>query len=258
MAAVTDENARDTDGKTENAAQLRARFEQQIAPRVRPLYQRALRTTRNDSDAQDLLQDTLEKAWKGFAGFKHDTNLDAWLNRILTNAYISEYRRKQRRPQTYLTAELPDRQLAASARHTSRGLASAEDEVLETLSDNWVRAAMREVPEPFRSTVYYADIDGRTYKEIAQIMNTPQGTVISRLHRGRRRLRDQLSGANAAGCLSVPPQAAALVAENHSTKTAIEAQQSHLATPPDKHAAGGSNLASGPRDGFHLTAEATG
>jgi RNA polymerase sigma-70 factor (ECF subfamily) len=256
MATITNEDARDTDGKTENAGQLRARFEQQLAPRVRPLYQRALRTTRNDADAQDLLQD----AWKGFAGFKLDTSLEAWLNRILTNAYISEYRKKQRQPQTYLTAELPDQQLAASARHTSRGLASAEDEALETLSDNWVRAAMREVPEPFRTTVYYADVDGRTYKEIAQIMNTPQGTVISRLHRGRRRLRDQPSGANAAGCLSVPPQAASLVAENQATKTAIERQQSDLAAPPDKHA-GGNILAPGPsrpRDRFGLTPDAIG
>jgi RNA polymerase sigma-70 factor (ECF subfamily) len=198
MATIAKEDACDIDGRTENPGQLRSRFEQQIAPRVRPLYQRALRITRNDADAQDLLQDTLEKAWKGFAGFTHDTNLEAWLNRILTNAHISEYRRKQRQPQTHLTAELPDHQLAASARHTSRGLPSAEDEAVETLSDNWVRAAMRGVPEPFRSTVYYADVDGRTYREIARIMNAPQGTVISRLHRGRRRLRDQLSGAIAA------------------------------------------------------------
>jgi RNA polymerase sigma-70 factor, ECF subfamily len=128
-------------------------------------------------------------AYARFGSFRQGTNLNAWLHRILTNTYINTYRKKQRQPVVYPTEEITDAQLAANAAHSSLGLRSAEDEALATLPDAKIEAAMQAVPEPFRMVVYYADVEDLKYAQIAQIMNIPTGTVVSRLHRGRRRLR---------------------------------------------------------------------
>ena len=174
-------------------AELTARFERDAIPLCAPLYRRALRMTHNQPDAEDLLQDTMMSAYAGFHSFRQGSNLSAWLHRILTNTYVNGYRKKQRRPVLYPTEEMTDRQLAATAEHCAPGLRSAEDEALNTFPDTAIKAAMQTLPEQFRMTVYYADVEGRQYSEIAEIMATPQGTVMSRLHRGRRQLRGLLA-----------------------------------------------------------------
>lgn len=174
-------------------AELSSLFERQVSPLTGGLYSHALRMTRNPCDAEDLVQETLVKAFRGFRRFQQGTNLNAWLYRILINAYISGYRKMRRRPAQYLTEEISDAQLAATARHCSTGLRSAEDQVLETMPDNDVRAAMAALPEQFRTAVYYADVEGFRFTEIAELTDAPIGTVMSRLHRGRRQLRRLLA-----------------------------------------------------------------
>ncbi len=156
------------------------------------LYAAALRLTRNSADAEDLVQETYAKAFKAQDKFTMGTNLKAWLYRIQTNAFINTYRKKQREPKRTDADTVEDWQLAAAAEHQSAGLASAEQQALDSLGDTEVRRALAELSDDFRMAVYLSDVEGFAYKEIAEIMDTPVGTVMSRLHRGRRMLREKL------------------------------------------------------------------
>ena len=174
----------------ESDAELCARFEREAVPLHDVLYRHASRMSRNHADAEDLVQETMMKAYAGFHSFRRGTNMRAWLLRILINSYISNYRKKQRQPVQYSAEDISEQRLVDSyTRCAPASMRSAEDHALDSLPDDVIKAAMQVLPRQFRDVVFYADVEGLSYQEIGAIMNTATGTVASQLYRGRRKLR---------------------------------------------------------------------
>ena len=187
--SAADENA----SSSLSDSELASIFEADALPYLDQLYGTALRMTRSPADAEDLVQDTYAKAFAAFRSYEQGTNLRAWLFRILRNTFINNYRKAQRQPSSGPSEELTDGQLLDLEQRTSGGVRSAENEALERLGDDEIANAMATIPEDFRTAVYLADVEGFSYKEIADIMETPVGTVMSRVHRGRKALRALLA-----------------------------------------------------------------
>jgi RNA polymerase sigma-70 factor (ECF subfamily) len=187
--SAADENA----SSSLSDSELASIFEADALPYLDQLYGTALRMTRSPADAEDLVQDTYAKAFAAFRSYEQGTNLRAWLFRILRNTFINNYRKAQRQPSSDSSEELTDGQLLDLEQRTSGGVRSAENEALERLGDEEIANAMATIPEDFRTAVYLADVEGFSYKEIADIMDTPVGTVMSRVHRGRKALRGVLT-----------------------------------------------------------------
>jgi RNA polymerase sigma-70 factor, ECF subfamily len=171
-----------------------AQFAEQALEFMPALYSAALRMTHNPSDAEDLVQETYLRAYRGFGGFESGTNLRAWLYRILTNTFINSYRAKQRRPDERQLDEVEDFYLYRRIGAVEEAMAarSAEDELMDLFTDDEVKAALDSLPEQFRLAVYLADVESFSYKEIADILDIPIGTVMSRLHRGRKAMQKEL------------------------------------------------------------------
>lgn len=178
---------------TDEAHAKRELFQEQALPFMDQLYGAAMRMTKNPSDAADLVQETFVKAFAAFEQFEQGTNLKAWLYRILTNTFINVYRKNQRNPYQGALEELEDWQLGGAESATSTTGRSAEAEAIDRMPASAVKDALQDIPEDFRLAVYFADVEGFAYQEIADIMKTPVGTVMSRLHRGRRLLREKLA-----------------------------------------------------------------
>ena len=194
LSAELDSTAMSDTTPDRPAPELRRLFEEQALVFMDQLYAAALRMTRNPADAGDLVQETYVKAYAAFGSFTQGTNLKAWLYRILTNTFINSYRKNQRGPYQGTIDDLEDWQLGGAESLTQgRSSRSAEAEAIDHLPDSDVKAALQSIPEDFRLAVYLADVEGFSYQEIADIMKTPVGTVMSRLHRGRRLLRDLLA-----------------------------------------------------------------
>lgn len=172
--------------------QLQARFTEEALPLLDQLFGAAMKMTRNPQDAQDLVQETYLKAFSAFASFQEGTNLKAWLYRIMTNSYINVYRKKQRQPYLGVVEDLEDWQLGGAESTTAMSSRSAEAEAIDRTPDSVVTRALNDLAEDFRMAVYLADVEGFSYQEIADIQEVPIGTVMSRLHRGRARLREVL------------------------------------------------------------------
>jgi RNA polymerase sigma-70 factor (ECF subfamily) len=171
----------------------RAAFAQEAMQHAGQLYSGALRMTRNKSDAEDLVQETYLRAYKGFGNFEAGTNLRAWLFRILTNTYINSYRAKQRRPQETELNEVEDLYMYRKIAGLDQASRSAEDTLFDLFTDDEVKAALENLPEQFRLPVLLADVEEFSYKEIAEMLDIPIGTVMSRLHRGRKAMQKALA-----------------------------------------------------------------
>ncbi|MFN3216991.1 MAG: sigma-70 family RNA polymerase sigma factor [Acidimicrobiales bacterium] len=213
-----------------------ATFAEQAMPYMDQLFAHAMRMTRNRADAEDLVQETYLRGYRGFGGFEEGTNLRAWLFRILTNAYINSYRKKQRRPDERDLGDVEDfymyRRLGDA--ETSRLGRSAEDVLFDHLTEGEVKDAIEALPEQYRDAVLLADVEGFSYKEIAEILDVPIGTVMSRLHRGRKRLLEQLGDfGRRRGFLDA--------VDDTEPTGANSADEGHTASPDDDHSAGSDN-----------------
>lgn len=178
---------------SENSAAQSALFEEQAMEHLDKLYAHAMRKTGNPADANDLVQETYLKAFAAFNQFEQGTNIKAWLHRILENTYINQYRKAQKQPFYAPLEDLEDWQLGDAESRTATTSRSAEAEAIDHLPSSAVKDALHALPEEFRVAVYLVDVEGFSYQEVADIMETPTGTVMSRLHRGRRLLREQLA-----------------------------------------------------------------